>query len=804
MKLSSIYVRFYKSFNFDHVRKAARNAESRGEWEMYEGQWYPYVEIPVDARITTVVGANESGKSHTLSAIEKSITGKGFDRRDLCRYSPFFGVERDQKCWPHLGVAWTELAAGEATAVAAAAGLTSLTIDHFMMFREGPDELTLWLPDGDGGWRRGDLNGTAAAEFTRDVLPRPFRIHSDVALPDSIPFAWLRDRSTPAGTQTTRRARADLLEGAAALGRLWGPDYQTVATNASAIFSTLSPFVASLAAGDADAPSTRSLELARDLLLKLANVEPERIADLANAIADGHDGYANAITESINGQLERNLNFKKWWVQDRDFSLRVTPREHDLVFTIRDRTGTEYTFGERSSGLKYFLSYLIQSQSHRPTAARERILLMDEPDTYLSAEAQQDLMRIFRDLVEAQPDRPPVQVVYVTHSPFLIDKNHAERIRVLEKGKGYDGTRVVKNVSQNHYEPLRSAFGSYVGETAFIGSVNLLVEGVADQVMLAGAARTIRRQGPGPEGDTLDLNRLVIVPCGSASQVPYMVYLVRGRDAEKPPVVALLDSDPAGDEAARLLGKDKRLKRLIDARHVLQLGGLDLAGGANVTELEDVVPVALAVAAARTCLEEIALFRTGPAPAITVADLAARPGPDRPMFDAINEVLGTRGSHIEKLAFARAVVDISSAPPSPDEALENAKSEFLARMRRLFRAINKARREAERVAGTERLSSMVDRHQTLFGRDHPVTATREQGGNLLEELDGLLDGSLEADAIRAAMQGMRRDFSLNDDPASAIVDLEAFKTRLGGLKVALDVERLSPAATAARSEEVPA
>jgi predicted ATP-dependent endonuclease of OLD family len=128
-------------------------------------------------------------------------------------------------------------------------------------------------------------------------------------------------------------------------------------------------------------------------------------------------------------------------------------------------------------------------------------------------------MRIFADLVEPQPERPAVQVVYVTHSPFLLDKNHGERIRVLEKGKNQNGTRVISSVSRNHYELLRSAFGAFVGETAFIGSVNLLVEGVTDQVLLAGAATALRRRTGIPERESLDLNRLVVVPCGSASQV---------------------------------------------------------------------------------------------------------------------------------------------------------------------------------------------------------------------------------------------------------------------------------------------
>jgi hypothetical protein len=78
---------------------------------------------------------------------------------------------------------------------------------------------------------------------------------------------------------------------------------------------------------------------------------------------------------------------------------------------------------------------------------------------------------------------------------FLIDKNNADRIRVLEKGVGDEGTRVVRNVSRNPYEPLRSAFGAFVAETTFIGNCNLMVEGPADQILLGGATTHLRLRG---------------------------------------------------------------------------------------------------------------------------------------------------------------------------------------------------------------------------------------------------------------------------------------------------------------------
>lgn len=788
MKLGTVFARFYKSFNFDTVRKSMRKAQPKGDWEIFEEQWFPFVEVDIDSQLTTIVGANESGKSHLLTAIEKAITGDDFEPRDLCRYSPVFGVERGGTRWPQLGIGWKDVEPAESAALLRLLGLDRDPVDRFLMFRDNPDTSMIWLPGEDGKWSDHPLNAEQTSELAGQILPLPFRIHATVALPDAIPFHWLTAEATPV-LNTTRRERATLLEQAASVTEYIGVDHSSISSHAPQIFSLLKP-LAGLNKGPPKTETEQSLRLARTLLLDLAEIEPASIGALAEAIADGQDGYANGLTDKMNGQLERHLNFRKWWVQDSDFELRVTPREHELVFTIRDRTGTEYTFAERSAGLKYFLSYLIQTLSHRPDTKRERILLMDEPDTYLSAEAQQDLMRILRDLAEGQSGQTPVQVIYVTHSPFLIDKNHAERIRVLEKGRGLDGTQVVSNASQNHYEPLRSAFGAFVGETAFVGTVNLLVEGPTDQILIAGAARTIRSQGDVAEASSLDLNHLVIVPCGAASQVPYMVYLIRGRDAEKPPVVALLDSDAAGNEAFQSFKTDKKLKGLIKSDHVLQLGSISFDDAAGpIKEIEDLLPPDLVVAAVNACITEVTEFRSVKKPVFKREHLDAKRGDGVTMFDAVAEALRDLGGHVEKLAFARWVVDICNAPASAENAA--AVNIYLQRMRALFQAINVARKGAERDAGQARLSQRVDRQQRLFLRDHKTAATREQASDVLDDILGLLDGTREADAIRTSIQALRRDHQLDDDILTPVTDFPAFAEGLAGLKNALAQERLA-------------
>lgn len=793
MKLKTVYSRFYKSFNFDHLRKAHPGAKAK-PWETFRNIWYPYIEVPIDREITTVVGANESGKSHLLSGIDKAITGAGFKQRDLCRYSPFFNVERGQECWPHLGLQWVELSPEETEALRSKVPKAPAAFTEFHMFREGPDTLQLYFPvDGDVPATI-TLNGDDARNFATDLLPRPFKIKADVALPNSVPLAWLISPTASNGALVSRQFRGYVLETFSNVIPLWPAEAAQVPTNLPVFFQSLNPLLgpAGRYKQEEEKIPESALKLARDLLLHVANIEPARLKDLHEAILEGEDGHANALVAQINGQLAKSLNFPKWWVQDRDFALRITIREQDLVFTIQDRTGTEYTFNERSSGLRYFLSYLIQSQARERNEKDPIILSMDEPDAYLSAEAQQDLLKIFDDFACPESSAPPAQVIFVTHSPFLIDRNHAERIRVLEKGKGQDGTRVIKNASRNHYEPLRSAFGAFVGETAFIGACNLLVEGAADQIILSGAARIIRDVDRVASNETLDLNRIVIVPCGSASQVPYMLYLARGRDAEKPPVIALLDSDDEGNKAAKLLREEgKKMRRLIKKDYMMQVHELvDPQRVEGSKALEDLMPTSLAVAAANQFLAEVGQYRDVVAVDLTTAQVDDKVRRDEGIFAAMNLAAGIQGFHIEKIGFARAAIDQCRVALRGGELKEAAET-FISRLRVVFKRLNEAKRLAERDSTRERVGSKVQRYESIFLKDHPSQVTKEQAQNFLEDVLDVLDESAESDPVRTQISTMKRDFELSDQPTSLVQDFAKFVDDVKKLKNAFALEQLT-------------
>lgn len=792
MIIRTVLIRFYRSFNYDYLRKSHPSSSSRGPWELLEdGSWYPFVEISLQKDITAVVGANEAGKSQLLTAVRQALTGEEISQRDHCRYSKFFAVDR-RMSYPDFGLHLGSLTADEQAAVKTACVIDDpIEFNEFRMFRIDGDPPVIYLNAKGGGYSKYTVHDVDALE---DALPRIFEIDSDAPLPDSVPVSYLASNLVPYfAERTTRQPVIQALDDNAGS---WFGSAELVQSSAAAIYAAM---------GNLKEPSQqrrREYDLARDLLMTVAKVDQSAFKQLQEALKRGADGHANGIVSQINQALAKNLNFPKYWSQDSDFALLVTLRDLDLVFTIRDRTNTEYSFAERSGGLRYFLSYFVQALAHRSVRpASGEILLMDEPDAFLSSSGQQDLLRIFQDFALTE-ESSNSQVLYVTHSPFLIDKNHSERIRVLDKGEGDEGTRVVSNAARNHYEPLRSAFGTFVGETTFISNCNLLLEGMSDQVLLAGLSAHLQRRRT-PSTQYLDLNQITLVPAGSASQVAYMAYLALGRDANSPAVIALLDSDEAGNKAKAALGRGPKGKQILSQAFVYQIGDLphdhvaSLRKGGPV-EIEDLIPLDIAEAAGQRYVRDL----IGPDQYEKVKSLKAAPTSehDKSVHEVVEDLLSTalgEEFHLDKFGFARSLL------AEIDESGGRASIKTLEKnFQQLFVALNRIQRDANLNALREKVGSRIKRTQKTFFMDNPQVSTREQGGLLLDDMERHLDDSPLADDWRIEMRKIRRQFALDEDIVSQVADYESFQEAIAGI-VYFDVRASSTESTDA-PEESPA
>jgi hypothetical protein len=778
MKLRTIYTRFYRSLNFDYVRASADEYEP-DPWDETDEGPYPFVRLLLRPDITTVVGGNESGKTQVLNAIRGALTGSGYERSDFCRYSRFFGVD-DKLLMPEFGAVFDDVSPADSGVLAEMlGGAVKEPVGRVAVFRMNTTPQHRIYVRTKDGWSD-PVHIKTPTKLKLLGVPVPFKIDAEIPLPDSVPIAYLAEgKATAAIGREFLRAVWDAVQD----NRSWFESNETVASKAGKIAEIFRPVRA------ATEEEILQFDLAADLLLQVAGLKRDLFVQLQEAVRT-KNGYASSIVDTINAELAKSLDFPHWWSQDSKFELFVALFEFDLVFMIRDRTGRSYGFDERSDGLKYFLSYFVQYLAHEPPDdGSPEILLMDEPDRFLSSSGQQDLLRVFEDFAfPNDTSRQSVQVVYVTHSPFLIDKNESDRIRVLDKGEYDEGTRVVRNASANHYEPLRSAFGSFVAETAFIGSCNLMLEGPSDQVLIAGISRALHRREVSVR-DRLDLNTITLVPAGGTRHIPYLVYLARGRDVEKPPVIVLLDADDAGDSARDDLRAGGAYgNQLLDDDLVLQLGDpvlgdLQTENPAGVVGIEDLVPLSVGLEAAHQYCQEFVPDVDVRALALTATDVYGShvsKSTNRGTLKLIEIAIRTKAErpkfHLDKVGFARAVVDVVGLT-SPGDGAEVVLTNFGL----LLRELGKIQRTAVRRTSVDRISSRINRTKRDFTRTHKSGARKEAVNALIEEISNQLDASRESELVRATMASWENRFQLTDGPRDLVEDYDGLMKAIRSL-----------------------
>ena len=273
MILANVYVRFYKSFNFDYLRKFNPNViprpwENVGETEL----WYPHVCVKLDSKVTTIVGANESGKSQLLSAIKKGITGEGIQRSDFCRYSQFFAVEREKMRWPDFGFEWTNLNDEDQKLLDMAVELpfAKHLVERFIVFRKNVDEFEVFVPEVES-YKNCVVKDN---ETLQKMFPNVFSINAGIALPENVPIRFLANGISPSNLDLMgRKNRFQLNDSIHAHATILG-DAAAITKGAAAIASSFSGAFDQKTA-EQSTEYEAQIELARTLICDIATLIPK-------------------------------------------------------------------------------------------------------------------------------------------------------------------------------------------------------------------------------------------------------------------------------------------------------------------------------------------------------------------------------------------------------------------------------------------------------------------------------------------------------------------------------------------------
>jgi hypothetical protein len=629
--------------------------------------------VELSDAVTVLVGKNESGKTAFLEALNKSLSLDGaiydyvadYPRKDLVRYRPLHEAKNYQRVVeltfridkPLADKINRELFGGAEIVVAGTAFTRTTTIANTNTIGFSVDQKA----------------ALAALRKTLPVLEQQNEAFDGaVRLEDAL--TKIEALSLPADNRLAAfaaewRARAVKATGWSLVdGHIW----QTFLSPALPKFLYFDDY--KLLEGKINLPSLQQRDAAKQLtesdetaqgLLQLAGTTLKELMS--------EEGYetAKAKLEAIGLNITQKIF--DFWKQnqelDVEFDLKADAKDSppynsgvNLYIRIKNRRhGVTVPFDQRSKGFIWFFSFLVwfDAVQSRAETTDELILLLDEPGLNLHALAQADFLTYIRELSDQH------QIIYTTHSPFMVDSARLDDVRVVED-RVKEGTKITSNLAASSDEslfPLQAALGYSIAQNLFIAKKNILVEGPADLILLQHMGALMEAEEKRGLGDA------IVVPVGGLDKLATFVALL---GANKLKLVVLHDRASVPQQKLDDLVRQK----LIERKRVIDFS-MFLDPQPNEADIEDLLPTDSYIAAFNTAYAKELKGTT-----LKVGEL----GPQPRVIERINHWLKAKGITLLKdggfnhYRVAQAIL--------PSLTVAALKPEELARFERLFERVS--------------------------------------------------------------------------------------------------------------------
>ncbi len=186
--------------------------------------------------------------------------------------------------------------------------------------------------------------------------------------------------------------------------------------------------------------------------------------------------YHEIFEDSIRGRRRREEaarflteQVREVWTQDPSLEFKFNVNGDVLHIDISDETTVFDSTETRSLGFWWFISFYVNFMTQTVKEQRENcIYLIEEPGIHLHPSGQKDLVRLLEILSQK------FQIVYTTHSPFMINRAYPQRVRLVAKTR--KGTEVDNEAYRDNWKPLRSSIGLMIGDLFFFGDSGILLE----------------------------------------------------------------------------------------------------------------------------------------------------------------------------------------------------------------------------------------------------------------------------------------------------------------------------------------
>lgn len=175
------------------------------------------------------------------------------------------------------------------------------------------------------------------------------------------------------------------------------------------------------------------------------------------------EATSNSITDemfeywSTNQNLEIRFEIEHAPNSVRYLNIRIYNSKHRVTLPLKNR----------SKGFLWFFSFLVWFSKIQGDKNSKYILLLDEPGLSLHASAQNDLLRFIDEKLA-----PDYQVIYTTHSPFMIDSLKLNEVRTVYDTQNPKVGSVVSDAVQEKDSdtlfPLQAALGYTIAQNLYV------------------------------------------------------------------------------------------------------------------------------------------------------------------------------------------------------------------------------------------------------------------------------------------------------------------------------------------------
>lgn len=290
-------------------------------------------------------------------------------------------------------------------------------------------------------------------------------------------------------------------------------------------------------------------------LFELAVINIDELASSTNfeSFIAELEATSNEITDKIFEYWSTNNNLAIEFKIDQIHRPNQQPEKILDIRVKNNRHRITLPLKNRSKGFNWFFSFIVWFSKIQDEKDKNFILLLDEPGLNLHASAQADLLRFINDLSDNY------QIVYSTHSPFMVESEALHRVRtVYDSDAGSIISDAIQEKDPDTLFPLQAALGYDIAQNLFVSKNNLLVEGPSDLNYLTFMSNLLESEGR--EGLRDDVT---IVPVGGLDKVVSFISLLRG---SKLKISCLLDSFNNAKGAQRLDGLIQ--SKIIKDKHV--------------------------------------------------------------------------------------------------------------------------------------------------------------------------------------------------------------------------------------------